>query len=120
MAEESLCQVPESEQCGEKSSLESDDSETDCNSLYRLCRCDVKREKVVTGSESGLGLGENPKKPIDCKSNPIAVDKYTNRVLNGAEGLYAMGPLVGDNFVRFIPGGALAITAALHKQKEND
>jgi hypothetical protein len=100
--------------------IESDDSETDCNSLYRLYRCDVKREKVVAGSESGLGLGENPKKPIDCKSNPIAVDKYTNRVLNGAEGLYAMGPLVGDNFVRFIPGGALAITAALHKQKEND
>ncbi len=57
----------------------------------------------MAGSESGLGLGENPKKPIDCKSNPIAVDKYTNRVLNGAEGLYAMGPLVGDNFVRFIP-----------------
>ncbi|EDO63534.1 AGAP011389-PA, partial [Anopheles gambiae str. PEST] len=60
---------------------------------------------------SGLGLGEDPTKPIDCKNNPIEVDKYTNAVLRTAHpGLYAMGPLVGDNFVRFIPGGALCIT----------
>ncbi|XP_041782482.1 oxidative stress-induced growth inhibitor 2-like [Anopheles merus] len=70
---------------------------------------------------SGLGLGEDPTKPIDCKNNPIEVDKYTNAVLRTAlPGLYAMGPLVGDNFVRFIPGGALCITAALHKHTEND
>lgn len=65
-----------------------------------------------------IKLGEDPTKPIDCKSNPIAVDKYTNMVLNVPKGLYSMGPLVGDNFVRFIPGGALAITSALNK--END
>lgn len=65
-----------------------------------------------------IKLGEDPTKPIDCKSNPIAVDKYTNEVLNVPRGLYSMGPLVGDNFVRFIPGGALAITSALNK--END
>ncbi|XP_040170196.1 oxidative stress-induced growth inhibitor 2-like [Anopheles arabiensis] len=70
---------------------------------------------------SGLGLGEDPTKPIDCKNNPIEVDKYTNAVLRTAHpGLYAMGPLVGDNFVRFIPGGALCITTALHKHTEND
>lgn len=104
--------------------IESDDSETDCNSLYKMCRrCDPKKEKshhnTVT-NEAGLGFGENPKKPIDCKNNPISVDKYTNQVLNAPEGLYALGPLVGDNFVRFIPGGALAITSALHKLNEND
>lgn len=65
-----------------------------------------------------MKLGEDPLKPIDCKSNPIAVDKYTNAVLNAPKGLYSMGPLVGDNFVRFIPGGALAITSSLYK--END
>uniref|UniRef100_A0A182K1N2 FAD/NAD(P)-binding domain-containing protein n=1 Tax=Anopheles christyi TaxID=43041 RepID=A0A182K1N2_9DIPT len=70
---------------------------------------------------SGMGLGEDPTKPIDCKNNPIDVDKYTNAVVRTSHpGLYAMGPLVGDNFVRFIPGGALCITAALHKHTEND
>lgn len=65
-----------------------------------------------------MGLGEDPTKPIDCKSNPIAVDKYTNEVLNATTpGLFAMGPLVGDNFIRFIPGGALSITSALWKQR---
>lgn len=67
---------------------------------------------------SMLELGEDPLKPIDCKSNPIAVNKYTNEVLRTPRGLYSMGPLVGDNFVRFIPGGALAVTSALHR--END
>lgn len=73
-------------------------------------------------SATGLGLGEDPAKPIDCKNNPIDVDKYTNAVLRSPhKGLYAMGPLVGDNFVRFIPGGALSITSALHKLlTEND
>lgn len=65
-----------------------------------------------------MGLGEDPTKPIDCKSNPIAVDKYSNEVINAPKtGLFAMGPLVGDNFIRFIPGGALAITSALWKQR---
>lgn len=74
------------------------------------------KNDVLSGA---LGLGEDQTKPIDCKSNPIAVNKYTNQLLNtSAKGLYAMGPLVSDNFVRFIPGGALAITSALHK--END
>lgn len=66
-----------------------------------------------------FGLGEDPTKPIDCKNNPIAVDKYTYEVLNMNRNLFAMGPLAGDNFVRFIPGGALAITAALHQNKMN-
>ena len=32
-------------------------------------------------------------------------------------GIYAMGPLVGDNFVRFLLGGALTITNHILKQK---
>jgi hypothetical protein len=67
-------------------------------------------------NENGVGFGENPKKPIDCKNNPIAVNKMTNELLNHA-GVYAMGPLVSDNFVRFISGGALAITAHLNAER---
>lgn len=70
--------------------------------------------------DGALGLGEDPSKPIDGKSNPIAVDKFTNQVLRAGQGLFAIGPLVGDNFVRFIAGGALAVTAALHKRKVSE
>lgn len=64
-----------------------------------------------------LRIGEDQSKSIDCKTNPIAVDKFTNECLHMPNrGLYAMGPLVGDNFIRFIGGGALAITTALNKQ----
>lgn len=78
----------------------------------------VIKDSIQNNNLSAIGLGEDPTKPIDCKTNPIAVDKFTNEVLHALKGLYAMGPLVGDNFIRFIPGGALAITSALHK--END
>lgn len=63
-----------------------------------------------------FGLGEDPTKPVDCKNNPIAVNKYTYQVAKYSHNLYALGPLAGDNFVRFIPGGALAITASLQNQ----
>lgn len=81
------------------------------------CRCD---NSVPQSKHNGLGFGEDPKKPIDCKSNPIAVNKYSYRIMHAPDGLYALGPLVGDNFVRYIPGGALAITSALHKTEKSD
>ena len=34
-------------------------------------------------------------------------------------GLYAMGPLVGDNFVRFLQGGALGITSHILRKRKN-
>lgn len=92
--------------------------------MGKSCECTLPTAAIVSDHQAnaaGLGLGEDPTKPIDCKSNPIDVDKYTNVVLRSPyKGLYAMGPLVGDNFVRFIPGGALSITSALHKLTEND
>lgn len=58
----------------------------------------------------GIGLGKLPNKPIDCKSNPIDVDDFTYEVIKAPRsGLYALGPLVGDNFVRYILGGAFGI-----------
>ena len=62
-------------------------------------------------------LGVNPTQDIDCRHNPIDVDPYTyecKRVKN----LFAMGPLVGDNFVRFGIGGALGIANHLHKSSK--
>lgn len=83
----------------------------------------TKEKKSLVKEDDGkkkhyrtFGLGEDPTKPVDCKNNPIAVNKYTYQVSKYGNNLFALGPLAGDNFVRFIPGGALAITAALHKQ----
>lgn len=66
--------------------------------------------------DTGIGFGEDTKKPIDCKNNPIAVNKFTNEFSN-VPGIFAMGPLVGDNFVRFIGGGALSISSYLYSEK---
>ncbi|XP_063696393.1 oxidative stress-induced growth inhibitor 1-like [Culicoides brevitarsis] len=98
-----------------------------CDHDERIQCAKLEKKTLVRNSEDDggkkkhyrtFGLGEDPTKPVDCKNNPIAVNKYTYQVSKyGNSNLYALGPLAGDNFVRFIPGGALAITAALHKQK---
>lgn len=97
-----------------------------CDTIHYLMDCKDKRmyeiSSVVVVSEpkalSALGLGEDRTKSVDCKTNPIAVNKYSNEVLHvPTKGIFAMGPLVADNFIRFIPGGALAITSALWKQR---
>lgn len=63
----------------------------------------------------GQYLGQDPTKPVSCKQNPIDVHPYTFECTN-EPGLFAMGPLVGDNFVRFLKGGALGITSCLLKR----
>lgn len=70
--------------------------------------------------ENGRPLGLYPSEPITCRRNPIDVDPFTNQV-TAAEGpgLYAMGPLVGENFVRFLKGGALAIASDLAKRRSD-
>lgn len=68
--------------------------------------------------EHGRPLGLNPKETITCRRNPIDVDPFTNGVLAAeGPGMYAMGPLVGENFVRFLKGGALAIATDLNKKR---
>ncbi|GBL84726.1 Oxidative stress-induced growth inhibitor 1 [Araneus ventricosus] len=58
-----------------------------------------------------LKLGIDPEKPVDCKRNPININLYNHESIY-YPGMYAVGPLVGDNFVRFVQGGCLA--AASH------
>ncbi|KAL6112352.1 uncharacterized protein ACO6RY_09127 [Pungitius sinensis] len=66
--------------------------------------------------DNGRSLGVNPEEPITCRRNPVEVHPFTNRVVAAdGPGLYAMGPLVGENFVRFLKGGALAIASDLAK-----
>jgi len=60
-------------------------------------------------TEAETELGQVPGAIID-RNNPIDIDVYTHESSN-VPGLYAMGPLTGDNFVRFIQGGALAIAS---------
>lgn len=70
--------------------------------------------------QDGRNLGIKKDEPIDCRNNPLAVDVWSHCLKHGPPGLYALGPLVGDNFVRFIIGGALAITSHIYKQKGDE
>lgn len=46
------------------------------------------------------------------------MDPFTSQVIAAeGPGMYAMGPLVGENFVRFLKGGALAIASDLSKRQ---
>ncbi|XP_013791822.1 oxidative stress-induced growth inhibitor 1-like [Limulus polyphemus] len=60
-------------------------------------------------------LTVRPEEPINCRQNPIAINPYTHEMATYS-GIFAMGPLVGDNFVRFVHGGALAISTYLHQK----
>ncbi|XP_033327099.2 oxidative stress-induced growth inhibitor 1 isoform X2 [Megalopta genalis] len=86
----------------------------------RVCSFRVSIVAILIGSKpdlsylegGGIGLGRLSDKLIDSKSNPIEVDDFTYEVIESPKaGLYALGPLVGDNFVRYILGGAFGILA---------
>ena len=68
-------------------------------------------------SKNGTLLGTVPELPIDSKNNPLSVDMLSYQSVHEC-GLYAMGPLIGDNFVRFLRGGALGIAADLWRKRE--
>ena len=60
-------------------------------------------------------LGLKPDQPIEPKKNPMDIDAY-NFEAEQFPSLFAMGPLAGDNFVRFVLGGAVGITKKLRKK----
>ncbi|KAA0712735.1 Oxidative stress-induced growth inhibitor 2 hT41 [Triplophysa tibetana] len=66
-------------------------------------------------SEHGRPLGLDPEEPISCRRNALDVDPYTYEC-SKEPGMYAMGPLVGENFVRFLKGGALAIACDIARK----
>jgi thioredoxin reductase len=68
-------------------------------------------------AEAGHQLGRVPGAVIG-RNNPIDIDVFSHQSTN-IPGLFAMGPLTGDNFVRFIQGGALAITSHVHHREQS-
>jgi len=64
-----------------------------------------------------LEVGVIPGVAVDGKHNPVDVDPWTYQS-HRLPGLYAVGPLVGDGFVRFLRGGAVAVTSHLWQQRE--
>ncbi|XP_072007671.1 oxidative stress-induced growth inhibitor 2 [Engystomops pustulosus] len=67
--------------------------------------------------EQGQSLGHHPDQPITCKGNTVEVDPYTYESCKEPN-LFALGPLVGDNFIRFLKGGALAIRRCLELRQK--
>ncbi|XP_027789015.2 oxidative stress-induced growth inhibitor 1 [Marmota flaviventris] len=65
---------------------------------------------------AGADLAMDPEQPLSAKRNPIDVDPFTYQSTR-QEGLYAVGPLAGDNFVRFVQGGALAVASSLLRKE---
>uniref|UniRef100_A0A673VK61 Oxidative stress-induced growth inhibitor 1 n=1 Tax=Suricata suricatta TaxID=37032 RepID=A0A673VK61_SURSU len=65
---------------------------------------------------AGADLAVDPGQPLSAKRNPIDVDPFTYQSTH-QEGLYALGPLAGDNFVRFVQGGALAAASSLLRKE---
>jgi len=65
----------------------------------------------------GRHLGVSGKEAvIDSASNPVEIDAISYECIKETN-LFAMGPLVGDNFVRYLRGGALGITNSIWNSK---
>ena len=72
---------------------------------------------AASGGVDPNSLGVVPNTRVS-KNNPVDINIYTFESVK-QPGLYAMGPLVGDNFVRFLQGGALAITSNILQQRKD-
>ncbi|XP_067138744.1 oxidative stress-induced growth inhibitor 1-like [Centruroides vittatus] len=69
---------------------------------------------ILPFDETTLGIRQN--EPLDSRTNPINIDLISHESTT-YPGIYALGPLVGDNFVRFVQGGALAITNSIYHKR---
>lgn len=61
--------------------------------------------------DDGQRLACNKMKSLDSKTNVVSVDSRCRCVAD--DSLYALGPLIGDNFVRYLIGGSMAAAADL-------
>ncbi|XP_072153161.1 oxidative stress-induced growth inhibitor 2 isoform X2 [Bemisia tabaci] len=68
--------------------------------------------------QEGKTLGVTSNEPIDCRKNPLNLNPWTHKVVNAPPVLYALGPLAGDNFVRFLLGGAVAVLCHIHDESK--
>ena len=94
---------------------------SDCTGNVKIIK--VSSVAILIGSQPDLNflpktlrnLGIDANKPIDCKTNPIQIEPFSYKCVRAPPGLYALGPLVGDNFVRFLQGGAVAVAGNIFK-----
>lgn len=59
-----------------------------------------------------------PDQPIDCRANPLSINPWSHSLRHSPAGMYAVGPISGDNFVRFLTGGVLAVVHDIHQQNK--
>jgi hypothetical protein len=64
-------------------------------------------------------LAINTSKRLNTKENSISINSFTHESSKFSN-LFAMGPLIGDNFVRFGSGGALPICSAIWNYKKQE
>lgn len=64
--------------------------------------------------DGGRSLASNKSKCLDSKLNVVSVDIHC-RCINDTS-IYALGPLIGDNFVRYLIGGSMAAAADLCRE----
>ncbi|XP_074645233.1 oxidative stress-induced growth inhibitor 2-like [Tubulanus polymorphus] len=94
-------------------------SEDSCDIMLEVSHVVVTigaRPNLSFLNNEGRNLGIVPGDLIDSKNNLIDIDLISYESVN-EPGLFAIGPLVGDNFVRFLLGGSLAITSHLWKNR---
>ncbi|CAN2389579.1 growth inhibitor 1 [Pristimantis euphronides] len=67
--------------------------------------------------KNGNDLAYSSDEPVNTKNNPLCIDAFTYECVH-ERGLYAVGPVAGDYFVRFVQGGALAAASALLRSQK--
>ncbi|GBP85606.1 Oxidative stress-induced growth inhibitor 2 [Eumeta japonica] len=114
------CAVPDCKKTADECTFVSEFQNGTIEAKLAKCGCRYMEKCDCSASDpDGIGLGIDAGKPVDSRSNPIAIDVGTHEALRAPPGMYALGPVAGDNFVRFIPGGALAAVAHVHKTRND-
>ncbi|KAG8437728.1 hypothetical protein GDO86_008440, partial [Hymenochirus boettgeri] len=67
--------------------------------------------------KNGTYLAIDTMQSVNSKRNPLDVDPFSYECFQ-EKGLYALGPLAGDYFVRFVQGGTLAAASSLLKSQK--
>jgi thioredoxin reductase len=90
--------------------LKNIDSERETDQKISSCHVLIGNEAELKFLPQRLtsSLGVKADAPIHPKLNPVDIHPYSFQS-ESVPSLYAVGPLVGDNFVRFVLGGALGI-----------
>ncbi|XP_040185036.1 oxidative stress-induced growth inhibitor 1 [Rana temporaria] len=90
---------------------------------YGQCKAfNVSMTLILIGSnpnlaflpQNGKHLALDTEKSVSSKRNPLEIDPFTYECAQ-EKGLYAVGPLAGDYFVRFVQGGALSVASSVQK-----